>query len=237
MLQEEVPKLYSAWFCPFAQRAWIALLAKDIKFEYLEINPYNKTPEFLAANPRGLVPVIIHNNKSVYESSVCIEYVDEAFAGEPRLLPTDPYERAHARIWGDFLSKKIIPPFYALLMKQSQEEQEEIKTQLTAHLLELTKAMHPEGPFFQGDKFGFVDIMLAPHAARFFILKHYRGFELPGCGEFERFHKWWESTKKVPAVKNTFQDEGRLLDNYKKYAEATSNSQVAQAIRKGGPMP
>ena len=117
------PKLYSAWFCPFAQRAWIALLAKGTEFEYIEQDPYNKTPEWLAINPLGMVPVIVHNNKSVYESAVCIEYVDEAWPSEPRLLPTDPYDRAYARIWGDFIGKKIVPLFYSLLMKQNQDEQ------------------------------------------------------------------------------------------------------------------
>ena len=54
MTEQAIPKLYSAWFCPFAQRAWIALLAKGTEFEYVEKDPYNKTPELLAANPRGL---------------------------------------------------------------------------------------------------------------------------------------------------------------------------------------
>lgn len=40
-----IPKLYCAWFCPFAQRAWIALEAKGVDFEYIEQDPYNKTPE------------------------------------------------------------------------------------------------------------------------------------------------------------------------------------------------
>lgn len=45
---------YCAWFCPFAQRAWIALLEKGVNFEYIEYNPYKeKTKEFLQLNPRG----------------------------------------------------------------------------------------------------------------------------------------------------------------------------------------
>lgn len=238
MSVEAIPKLYCAWFCPFAQRAWIALLAKGTEFEYIEQDPYDKTQEWLAINPRGMVPVIIHNNKSIYDSPVCIEYVDEAWPHEPRLLPTDPYDRAHARIWGDYLGKKIVPLYYALLMKQNKEEHQEIKHQLTSHLLEFTRAMHPVGPFFQGDKLGFVDIMLAPHSARFYILKHERGFELPQSSEFERFHRWWDAVKNAPAVKTTFQDEDKLLDSYQqKYSNASVNSQVADAIRKGGPMP
>lgn len=232
-----LPKLYCAWFCPFAQRAWIALLAKGTEFEYIEQDPYNKTQEWLAINPLGMVPVIVHNNNSIYESAVCIEYVDEAWPGEPRLLPTGPYDRAYARIWGDFIGKKIVSLYYALLMKQNQEEHQEIKTQLANNLQEFTKAMHATGPFFQGEKLGYVDVMLAPYAARLYILKHYRGFELPQSSEFERFYSWWEAVKNVPAVKTTLQDEDKLLATYQRYADGSARSQVADAIRKGGAMP
>lgn len=93
------------------------MLVKDIKFEYLEINFYNKILEFFVVNFRGLVFVIIYNNKLVYESLVCIEYVDEVFFGELRLFLIDFYERVYVRIWGDFFSKKIILFFYVFFMK------------------------------------------------------------------------------------------------------------------------
>jgi hypothetical protein len=32
--------LFCSWFCPFAQRAWIALEEKAVKYHYIEINPY-----------------------------------------------------------------------------------------------------------------------------------------------------------------------------------------------------
>lgn len=236
-MSQAIPKLYCAWFCPFAQRAWIALVVKGVDFEYVEQDPYNKTAEWLAINPQGMVPVIVHNNKSIYESPFCIEYVDEAWPSEPRLLPTDPYQRAHARIWCDFIGKKIIPSFYGLLMKQSEAEQQEIKTKLTSDLLDLVKAMDPKGPFFQGEKLGYVDIMLAPYGARFFILKHYRGFEVPKREEFERFHVWWQAVRNAPAVKVTLQDDSKLLDIYQRYADGSAKSKVADAIRKGGQMP
>ena len=52
------------------QRSWIALLEKGVDFEYKEQDPYDKTPEFLAINPRGLVPALVHDNQVVIESGI-----------------------------------------------------------------------------------------------------------------------------------------------------------------------
>lgn len=56
--QEHPLKLYGSWFCPFVQRVWITLCEKRIEHQYVEINPYRKDPDFLAMNPRGLVPAL-----------------------------------------------------------------------------------------------------------------------------------------------------------------------------------
>mmetsp|Transcript_25682 Transcript_25682/g.102448 ORF Transcript_25682/g.102448 Transcript_25682/m.102448 type:complete len:94 (-) Transcript_25682:234-515(-) len=32
--------LYCSWFCPFAQRAWIACEEKHVPYAYVEVNPY-----------------------------------------------------------------------------------------------------------------------------------------------------------------------------------------------------
>lgn len=33
-------EFFCSWFCPFAQRAWIALEEKGVNYRYHEINPY-----------------------------------------------------------------------------------------------------------------------------------------------------------------------------------------------------
>ena len=237
-LRMSKPKLYTAWFCPFAQRAWIGLLAKNVDFEYVEQDPYNKTPEWLAINPRGLVPTIVHNGKSIYDSPVCLEYTDEVWQGKgTSLLPTDSYERAYVRIWSGFVSSKLVPPFYKILMKPEGEEREAARQAILKNLLEFTKAMDPIGPFFMGPDLGFIDIMYAPWAARMFILKHYRGFEVPKTTEYERYWKWWEAVKENTHVKATLQDEDKLLKTYERYADGTAKSLVADAVRKGEELP
>jgi glutathione S-transferase len=59
---------YFACFCPFVQRAWIALEllgqgvsteeAKKAGFDYryVEVDPYKKPKELLEVSPKGLVP-------------------------------------------------------------------------------------------------------------------------------------------------------------------------------------
>lgn len=240
MSSSTVPTLYNAWFCPFAQRAWLSLLEKGVEFTYVEQDPYNKTPEWLTVNPRGLVPAIVHNSKVVVESTVCIEYVDEAWETDKHLLPSDPYERAQVRITSDYITKKFVPHYYQMLMKKGEDERAEAgKNLLDAVSSLFDRDPSSEGPFFGGKSLNMVDIMLAPHAYRVqLILKHYRGFSVPkDTPEQQRFHKWFAALLQNDTFKRTLPEEQRLIDEYKRYADDITNSQVAQAIRKGTALP
>lgn len=64
-----------------------------------------------------MVLVIVYKGKIIYESLVCIEYVDEIWLMGLRLLFVDFYDRVYVRIWGDFIGKKIVLFFYVFLMK------------------------------------------------------------------------------------------------------------------------
>ena len=56
-------------------------------------------PEFLALNPKAVVPVLVHEGAVIRESTVICEYAEEAFPETPRLMPPDPVLRAEVRIW------------------------------------------------------------------------------------------------------------------------------------------
>lgn len=62
---------------PFVQRVWIALEAKGIQYQYLEVDPYKKPQALLEVNPRGLIPAIRHGDWACGESTVLMEYVWE----------------------------------------------------------------------------------------------------------------------------------------------------------------
>ena len=87
---------------PFAWRVWLALEHKGIAYEAKRLSfdkGETKTPEFRAINPRGKVPVIVHDGKPVRESLVILDYLEEVWPASP-LLPATPHGRAQVRSHG-----------------------------------------------------------------------------------------------------------------------------------------
>jgi glutathione S-transferase len=93
--------LYYGSGSPYAWRAQLALEHKALAYERKVLsfsNRENHTPEFLALNPRHKVPVLVHDDFALYESSAIVEYLDEAFSGRGApLFPGGPRERALVR--------------------------------------------------------------------------------------------------------------------------------------------
>lgn len=203
----------------------------------MEIDPYVKTPEFLALNPRGLVPTLIHHGQTVYESLIINEYIEDVWPQQPKLLPSDPFSRAHARIWIDFISKQLTPVFYQILQYQEKEAQEEAKARFIKRLGAFQDAMSPDGPYFLGQNFSLVDITLLPFGLRFPILEHFRQFTLPADGSFDRLKQWLEACTSRPGVAATMSSNEKMITNYERYANNTAQTEVADAVRKGTVLP
>lgn len=108
-------KIYSATVCPYAHRTRLALLEKGVDFTLTEVDIENKPDWLTDISPYSKVPVIKHGKNCVWESTIINEYLDEVFP-DPPLMPTDPGQRAIARIWIDFANVKFIPTFYKLLL-------------------------------------------------------------------------------------------------------------------------
>jgi len=217
------------------------LVHKKVDFEYREQDPYEKSPEWLAVNPRGLVPALVVGSDVVIESGIINEYIEEAWPGKGcSLLPplTDPLKRSKARIWVDFIGKKLVPPFYRILQRQDEVGQADAVDELLQALKNFASEMDSEGPFFLGDRLGLVDIAYAPWALRLYILKKYRGFEIPKEGaEWERFRSWLRACQGHPSVQATVQDEDKLSSTYERYAKNQAGSLVADAINANKPLP
>jgi glutathione S-transferase len=85
--------IYSVAACPYAQRTRILLGIKNIEAKLVELDLSKKRPDwFLAINPAGKVPAIVHAGKPLNESSVINEYLEETFP-DPPMFPPIPIKR------------------------------------------------------------------------------------------------------------------------------------------------
>ena len=100
--------LLGTWVSMFGVRVKIALAEKGIKYEYREEDLFNKSQLLLQMNPvHKKIPVLVHNGKPICESLIIVQYIDEVWKDRAPLLPSDPYQRAQARFWADFVEKKV----------------------------------------------------------------------------------------------------------------------------------
>ncbi|MEP3345031.1 MAG: glutathione S-transferase [Litoreibacter sp.] len=60
--------LYSFRRCPYAMRARLAIHVAGLELEHREILLRDKAPEFLAASPKGTVPVVVSSDRVIEES-------------------------------------------------------------------------------------------------------------------------------------------------------------------------
>lgn len=65
-------------------------------------------PKYLAINPKGQVPTLVHDGIVISESTPMGEYIDEAFDG-PSLRPANPSERARMRAWSRYADEFLGP--------------------------------------------------------------------------------------------------------------------------------
>ena len=101
--------LLDFWPSPFGMRVRIALAEKGIKYEYKEEDLWNKSALLLQMNPiHKKIPILIHHGKPVCESLIQLQYIEEVWPDKSPLLPSDPYQRAIARFWADFVDKKVL---------------------------------------------------------------------------------------------------------------------------------
>jgi glutathione S-transferase len=88
-------ELYGYKYSVYAWIARLALHEKGCAYEWREVNPFAEdvSADYLAMHPFKRVPVLVHGDFVLYETSAMTRYVDEAFDGPP-LQPATPRERA-----------------------------------------------------------------------------------------------------------------------------------------------
>ncbi|MCW2411680.1 MULTISPECIES: glutathione S-transferase family protein [unclassified Sphingobium] len=88
-----------------------AIHEKGVPFtsHYINLMKFEQhAPAYVAINPAGQVPTLVHDGRVLTESTVINEYIDDAFDGPP-LKPADPYLQGQMRIWTKYVDEVFRP--------------------------------------------------------------------------------------------------------------------------------
>ncbi|CAK1545011.1 unnamed protein product [Leptosia nina] len=154
-------RLYNMRYCPFAQRSVLALNAKNIEYEMVNIDLVNK-PEWLnSKSPLGKVPSLeIAEGVCITESLIVSEYVDEAFPQRP-LLPKDPVKRAKDKIIIEMITPVHVIFFKVLRARDSISDETIRAYEFSLNFIE--NELKARGTtFLDGSQPGFADYMIWP---------------------------------------------------------------------------
>lgn len=94
-----------------AAKVRIVLHEKQLKFDakYVDILVGEQfTPEYMALNPKAVVPTLVHDGHVLVESTAICEYLDESFL-TPALMPPTPVARHGVRLWTKAIDEDLHP--------------------------------------------------------------------------------------------------------------------------------
>ena len=225
-------KLISAEVCPYAQRSRLVLLEKGLEQELVEIDLRNKPAWFDEVSPYSKVPVLLHGEHRVWESTIINEYLEEVFP-EPTLMPDTAVGRAIMRIWIAFDDVKFVPATYKVLLAKDDPEK---RKHYADTIIEAFRFMENEalakrkgGPWWLGSRLTLADLSIYPHMERLAVLREYRGIELPAeCG---RLREWLAAMQERASVQATRHDDAYHIAAYSRYADATADGTTAADMR------
>lgn len=94
-----------------SQKVRLVLAEKDLAFTSRDVNLVageQHAPDYVKLNPNHVVPTLIHDGRTLIESSLINEYLDEVFP-DPPLSPADPAARHAMRLWVKQIDEKVHP--------------------------------------------------------------------------------------------------------------------------------
>jgi len=99
--------LYHSAYSTCSQKVRLTLAEKGLDYTSCALS-FAKQDQlksnYLAINPNGVVPTLVHDEQVITDSSVIVEYLDEVFPS-PSLAPSDAVGRANMRVWLRFMEE------------------------------------------------------------------------------------------------------------------------------------
>ncbi|OUL90604.1 glutathione S-transferase family protein [Paraburkholderia hospita] len=151
----------------------------------------NKDADYLAKNPNGVVPTLIHEDVVVWESNTILRYLANHFRADG-LYPSDSIARSWVDRWMDWQLSSLGPANRDLFMRivrtpadQRRQEAIDEARDRNAELFRLLDRFLERSKYLGGASFSIADIAVGPLAYRWLTLP----VERPHYGNVQR---WYE---------------------------------------------
>ena len=177
-----------------------------------------KTPEFLAMNPNGQVPVLVADGKAMSQIVAICDYLDRRYP-KAALLPTETWARAQALSQLAWMNNTVHPCFTrwfrTYLYAEGEACQAEVKRlavdDLRGNLERIQDLSKAAAPYWLGDK-------VSCHDAYAFTLLRWGGFAGVDPDSLPAYKAYAERVMQAPPVAAALERERIRLDTYKKAA-------------------
>ncbi len=166
--------LYHFPLSPFSRKIRIILKEKELDFELIPENYWERRQEFLALSPSGEVPVLVENDELVLHDSIAIaEFLEESYREKP-MLPPNTKDRAETRAIANWFDNKFynevtryifnekILKFYKGSGEPNSEAIRAGKANIHSHLDYISYLLRKR-KWLAGDEFSLADITACAH--------------------------------------------------------------------------
>jgi len=165
-------KLYDHPLSPYGQKVKIALREKGVAFETISpggLGAGGATGDFAAANPRAEVPTLVDGEVAVFDSTVILEYLEDAYPA-PALLPKTAADRARVRMIEEVMDTHFEPINWGLSelrwFKRAEGDQaaqiEAAAARQLAGFFAWLERQLGAREWFNGEAFGWGDLAVVP---------------------------------------------------------------------------
>jgi len=210
--------VHGIWGSPFLRSALLGLEEKGVPYELVSMQMGDhKKPDYLELHPFGRIPVIHHDDFTLYETQAILRYVDAVFPGEP-LQPAEP--RLKARMdqligisdWYFFPQVTAIISFQRFIAPRLGLATDEAAIAAAVPNARICVAaidrLAREGAgFLVTDRPTVADLMLAPQFDYFAATPEGRGI----LGAYPGLLRWLERMRERPSMRRT--DPARPLSS------------------------
>jgi len=165
--------LYDHPLSPYAQKVKIAMREKGLAFETVSpggLGAGGAAGDFVAASPRAEVPALVDGEVSVFDSTIILEYLEDAYPAPP-MLPAGAADRARVRMIEEVMDTHFEAINWGLSeIRWFRRAEGELAQALLAKAAEQTRGFFAwlEGqlgdrPWFNGETFGWGDLAVVPY--------------------------------------------------------------------------